>query len=693
MSTARCSLIQWKSLPKLLRYLLYAVFFCIVFYFALRWVFPGRFDPFTPHQSDILDYPYDFGGGNYNLDSRPVGLILTWIFGLFGAWHGVILSALFSTILSMLLIIDIAEIETGASPSAAAVVCYSILLFTAPSFYINYSFDIYSTYALVIGLAAVRCTYYSPKRMSKARQLAFALLILAAFMSKETYIVFFGFFFLVNSIVRRGDNRRAAVHYLLITILAGTFALAYAKLSGSAFVTLDAQNTENPYFISLTPSSILHIFYYYLKWALNLPIVVMLAAAWIWTFWNRRNRERTASYLVAFCLAGVFAFLPYSVLPNHVVPHYSFAAVPLLYAAVFIVDKMLRELKTAKWLVYPAMAAICVLFVVSGAFSASDGYTDVRPWIACETDMRKTLQSIDEINECVEDGDEVLVVGIEDTVETLYKSVYAVDKLLTDEAHFDVLCSNEEYCGDISEKVTYISSVQRDDYDVLVLYGAETCDVRRIGSSLELQERLGTYLQQCDAESGKPAVSVQSAELYKPDGQPFLLLYGSGFNNDTILYINGERTELQVLNDRTGYAGLGGIADGTVVKIVLSSSLFGDMEFPGNFAEVQYSTEDAATQWAEYAASLRLNSIYPGTEIKKEQSLPDGSLNLGIECSRIDLCPQIVVNGTAVETQYGDGFISANIPESYFSDGSMHIGLRYPGITELIGGTDIAVQQ
>ena len=643
MPAAGCLDGHKKSLSKPLRYLLYAILFCIVFYVALRWVFPGYFDPFTPHHSDILDYPYDFAGGNYSLASRPVGLILTWFFGLFGAWHGVILSALFSTIISMLLIIDMTEIETGTTPSAASVVCYSILLFASPSFYINYSFDIYSTYALVIGLAAVRCTYYSPKRMSKVRQLAFALLILASFMSKETYIVFFGFFFLVYSVVRRGDSRRAAVRYLLITILAGIFALAYAKLSGSAFVALDTQNTENPYFISLDPSSILHIFYYYLRWVLNLPVLVMLALTWTCAFWNRQNRERIAPHLVAFCLAGVFAFLPYSVLPNHVVPHYSFVAVPLLYASVFLMDTMLRDMKREKWLVYPALAVLCALFVVSGKASASHGYEAVRPWIACETDMRKTLQSVDEINACVEDGDKVLVVGVEDTVETLYRSVFAVDKELMDEAHFDVLCSNEAYCGYVSKKVTYINSVQSDDYDVLVQYGAESCDVQRISTGADLQERLGKYLLQCEAESGEPASGIRSAELYKPDGDPFLLIYGSGFSNGMILYINDQQTEFHVLNDQTGYAVLSGIADGTIVKIVLSSSSFGDkdrdMESSGNSAEVLYSAEDASAQWAEYAASLRLDSIYPGTEITKEQLLSDGSLNLGIECSRMDLCP------------------------------------------------------
>lgn len=124
MLTAVCSFGQKKSFQKLLRYLLYAVFFCIVFYVALCWAFPGHFDPFTPHHSDILDYPYDFAGGDYNIDSRPVGLILTWFFGLFGARYGVILSALFSMILSMLLIIDITEIETGMVPS---VICPRIL--------------------------------------------------------------------------------------------------------------------------------------------------------------------------------------------------------------------------------------------------------------------------------------------------------------------------------------------------------------------------------------------------------------------------------------------------------------------------------------------------------------------------------------------------------------------------------------
>lgn len=76
----------------------YAAFlfaFIVIYYFSLRVVFPGYFTPFVPHHSDMLDYPYDLGaGGLAGLASRPVGLILNALFGLFGAWKGVVLAGL-----------------------------------------------------------------------------------------------------------------------------------------------------------------------------------------------------------------------------------------------------------------------------------------------------------------------------------------------------------------------------------------------------------------------------------------------------------------------------------------------------------------------------------------------------------------------------------------------------------------------
>lgn len=95
----------------------FLAYLCI-YYLSLRLIFPGYFSPFVPHHSDILDYPYDLAaGGIAGLASRPVGLLLNALFGLIGAWHGIVVAAILFTVLSMLLIARIVTQETKSTPS------------------------------------------------------------------------------------------------------------------------------------------------------------------------------------------------------------------------------------------------------------------------------------------------------------------------------------------------------------------------------------------------------------------------------------------------------------------------------------------------------------------------------------------------------------------------------------------------
>lgn len=174
----------------------YFAIYLLLYYFSLRFIFPGYFSPYVPHHSDILDYPYDLmAGGLAGLASRPTGLVLNAFFGLFFSWKGIVTAGVFCVIGSMLLMIDIIWKETGRRPSGIAVVAYGLLVFTAPTFYLNYSFDIFGTYALVIGLAAIR--FSLSKRLRERPILlcsSYFFIMLLGFLSKETYIISFCFY-------------------------------------------------------------------------------------------------------------------------------------------------------------------------------------------------------------------------------------------------------------------------------------------------------------------------------------------------------------------------------------------------------------------------------------------------------------------------------------------------------------------
>ena len=166
------------------------VAFILIYYLSLRFVFPGYFKPFIPHHSDILDYPYDLSGNGISiLKARPVGLILTWFFGVFCSWKGIIVSAAVAIFFSLMLVSEIISRETKNTISTWNLMLYMVLVLIAPTFYLNYSFDIYGTYAQLIGLFAVRLTYCEElSRKPIVRGTLFFSVMLMSFLSKETYL-------------------------------------------------------------------------------------------------------------------------------------------------------------------------------------------------------------------------------------------------------------------------------------------------------------------------------------------------------------------------------------------------------------------------------------------------------------------------------------------------------------------------
>lgn len=227
------------------------VAFILIYYLSLRFVFPGYFKPFIPHHSDILDYPYDLSGNGMSiLKARPVGLILTWFFGLFCSWKGIIVSAAVAIFFSLMLVSEIISRETKNTISTWNLMLYMVLVLIAPTFYLNYSFDIYGTYAQLIGLFAVRLTYCEElSRKPIVRGTLFFSVMLMGFLSKETYIVSFCFFYFAKAIIDHTERRWSLI-FLALTALAGIVSLLYGKILGSTFVS-SSLNESSPYLVNV----------------------------------------------------------------------------------------------------------------------------------------------------------------------------------------------------------------------------------------------------------------------------------------------------------------------------------------------------------------------------------------------------------------------------------------------------------
>lgn len=455
-------------------YAFFLMVFLLVYYLSLRFVFPGYFSPFVPHHSDMLDYPYDLiRGGTQMLGSRPAGLVLTWLFGLWFSWKGVIVSAIACTFVSMALITEIISQETGIYPRSWNLIAYTILVLIAPTFYINYSFDIYGTYALTIGLIAVRLTYSNQlkKRPSILFLLYFTIMLLG-FLSKETYIVSFCFFFFAKAILDREDRRRS-IGLLFLTGLAGIASLLYGKMMGSAFVASTA-GENSPYYVSLAPISLIKCFLFYAKGLVNIPLLLVILISAVFAI---RSKKKGNIIAFLFCLSGLFAYAPYCVLPNKLVPHYVFVAVPMLMGAVYFIEfsAAFRE----KWLDWLIGTVFCAAIMFSYTkWDAAHSYAAMSGWVKTETGMRISLASMKQVRQEVQPNEKVLVLGLENYTENFYRASFAVDDYLPDGAHFDVHNAHPEFCGVISDKVTYIPFYNNiEEYDKVIVYSEEAYEI------------------------------------------------------------------------------------------------------------------------------------------------------------------------------------------------------------------------
>lgn len=473
-----------------MRYAAYALILCAVYFYVLRFIIPGHIAPLVPHHSDILDYPYDIIGygpiGVFLHGARPVGLILTWFFGLFGGYKGVMITGALITFSAMLLTLYCSEKEIGRRPWWVAVLFYALLVVSSPSFYLNYTFDLYNVYGIFFSMLTFALWY---KTYGKTRVLLYLLVFvlgLCNFLCKETYIISVCFFFFAKIFLEKGEMRKKALWFCGLSVLAACVSMLQARLANSVFSAMKITDSTSPYFSTFELFSLLKTAKYYLQ-ALNNPwvlLILFLSCALL----VRQYKHRSIG-IFALALSGVFAYVPYLVLPNRIIPHSFFISYTLAFAPVLVIDpKAIGKL----FLLQRKRAAIIILGLFVVVFKASvahynaspsyNSYLYTRAWTSNESAMRLTLDTVSQVNDSLEPNDNVLVTGVEEVAETAYRPYHA-DEMFRKDAHFYVVTNHKPFTGTFAPNVTYIDTDMISDhtYTVHLDYADGTAKITRVG--------------------------------------------------------------------------------------------------------------------------------------------------------------------------------------------------------------------
>lgn len=459
--------------------------FLFLYYLVLKFIFPGYFYPLIPHHSDMLDYPYDIksisGGTLFLRGSRPVGLLLTGIFGIFG-YKGVIISGILFSIGSLLIIIKIYEIEMSLKPSLFAIITYGLALFSNSGFYLNYSYDIYDTYALFLALTSILMFYYiENKNYSITMYILISIGILSSFMCKETYPISLGTFFLYKAIFSKNkESRGSAIKILMATLLAFVIVMIQSSYAGSAFVSF-AKNSSDAYHTSFELPKILEIFQYYLRGFANFPLILIMVISLLGLYIN--NKCEIGKYAIwIFC--GITAYIPYSLLPNHVIPHYYYVGAPMGYSVLLLLNYPNCKMNNNRKFIFNTVLTLIttVLLTFSIIENSQDNYNLSKWWLGNESAMKRTIDSIDEINSSVYDGDKILVVGLENTVETIFRSLWYIDNKIDKDVFFSVITSEPAFTGKFGNKSEYLieSNTIKSEYDVIINYAGNKFSLNRM---------------------------------------------------------------------------------------------------------------------------------------------------------------------------------------------------------------------
>ncbi|MBU3143469.1 lipopolysaccharide assembly protein LapB [Clostridium sp. CF012] len=436
----------------------------ISYYMVLRFIFPKYFMPLIAHHSDMIDYAYDSNGmGIIDFIKVPRG-VGQFIISLF-SFSNYQITTFFSVIITLiniyLLFIVAKKIFNLEKSNYFYKIVYSILVFSHPGFYINYTFDIYSSISLTFLLLLLLNHYYNS---NSNKMLITIILILLCGLSKETYLVSIIVFFFFNGlfIEKTKENK---IMIILSTVMAGLIVY-WNKNIGSAFVSLSS-NQDSAYFTSFKIKSIIKTFLYYVKDWGNIVTLVLFVVVVITVL---KNRDKLFKIVMLIAM-NLSAYIPYAILPNHVVPHYRWLGIAFGYLIIFAIADIDYNKKKQKIVKGIITVAILLILGINIVYVYKDYYWAVKP----ETINYNVLKGFDYVEKNIDPGDNVLITGLYDTEETIYKSMYYLKNRINYECNINVLTTRNTNINNWV-KFTNVKEIPQDtlkSFDHIFLYSSD----------------------------------------------------------------------------------------------------------------------------------------------------------------------------------------------------------------------------
>jgi hypothetical protein len=392
----------------------------IAYWVCLRLLYPGYFAPLSAFHVDFYEYASlrDKSLEQILHYPRPAAYLAMKVMGLGGLYSVMIAEiavSLASIWLTIVLLSQFVRGEVFALPLGALLYCF--LLFAHPDFYFEHRHDLPAEVSYFFAITSLVC--WNAFLFWRRKVFAILLLLLSLALAvlfvfaKETY--FGSMLCLVFGLVLL-DRRNRIWHVGFLTIIATLEAASFqwtVHLNGP-FVNTHADAT-NTYRMVFAPESIANVYWFYLSHAVN-PYVILLCALLVYILW--RHRLALGSSAV-FLLAGLAAFGPHALLPNHIFEEYVWVAAPLLFAPVLLI----RDLSTSR---IAALLAI-VSLTVFGPWAYRSNYhsPELNYELAQDKIGLNVAHSIEPLHQ-IKPGSRVLVTGLDATYTPFFYESYVL---------------------------------------------------------------------------------------------------------------------------------------------------------------------------------------------------------------------------------------------------------------------------
>jgi hypothetical protein len=393
------------------------------YWLCLRLFFPGYFDPLSPFHVDFYDYvaqyqtPVDILLKYYPRPAAFISMHLLASSGLDGLMAGTVAIALLNVLLTLALVRKALRLHSPWLVASFAV--YTALLFAHPQFYAEHRHDLPAElsylYLAISLLCLISWVQLQQDKQARVSSTAIGIVLLTTSVlsavlfafTKETYFVS-ALCIVAGLAIAETSNRWRYGRYLVLLLALEICSLAWTRHINSPFVNPNAA-ADSSYRMSLLPSTIWHSFHFYVSHLLNpaVALIVILALVTI-------ARDGRRLFLgVAFSLAGLAAFAPLSLLPNHLFEEYAWAGASLFLAPVLLICEAAGPLRWRS--VQLVVAGLLTILAIAGPGGYRKTYRSPGArWIIDQERRAARLDRGLSLFQALPRPSRILVVGLED---------------------------------------------------------------------------------------------------------------------------------------------------------------------------------------------------------------------------------------------------------------------------------------